>query len=414
MRNINKYRSSVIILLILFLSILIFSKCINSNDTKKISTAKYTYADFAGSASCGGCHKSIYDSHIHTAHFHTSEPATAKSIMGSFDAGKNTFRFSSGGIVEMRKEGDAFYQVGYMNGAEAKKQRFDITVGSGTKGQSYLTWADSNLLQMPITYFTPADKWSNSPGYPDRMAFGRPITSRCLECHITYAEKMSEPFAEPVALDKNRLMLGVDCERCHGPGAKHVAFQTQNPNEKTARFIINPASFSRQQSLDMCAFCHGGRLKKTKPSFEFTAGDKLWDYFVMDTAAKDANTIDVHGNQYGLLAASKCFKNSKILTCVTCHNTHENEKGKTALFSQRCATCHNDKHDGAVLCKMTKTIGPQISKNCTGCHMPEEPSMAIAVLLQDDVIPTRASMHTHLIKPYPEETQKILAFLKKN
>jgi hypothetical protein len=413
MRNIKKYRSSLIILFTFFLSILFFTQCNNSGNSKKSSQAKYVYADFAGSASCAGCHKSIYESHIHTAHFHTSEAATAKSIMGSFDSGKNTFRFSTGGIVAMEQQGDNFYQVGYIGGIERRRERFDITVGSGTKGQSYLTWADSNLHQLPITYFTAANHWSNSPGYPDKMGFGRAITSRCLECHITFAEKMSEPLAEPVALNKNRLMLGVDCERCHGPGAKHVEFQTQNPNEKIARFIINPASFSRQQSLDMCAICHGGRLQKTKPSFEFTAGDKLSDYFMIDTVAKDVNTIDVHGNQYGLLSASKCFKNSKTLTCNTCHNTHENEKGKTALFSQRCTTCHNDKHADAVLCKLTKTIGPQINNSCTGCHMPEMPSMAIAVLLQDDVIPTRASMHTHLIKPYPEESQKILAFLKK-
>ena len=57
--------------------------------------------------------------------------------------------------------------------------------------------------------------------------------------------------------------MGVDCEKCHGPAARHVEFQTQNPKETIAKFIINPAGFSRQQSLDMCALCHGGRLQKT-------------------------------------------------------------------------------------------------------------------------------------------------------
>jgi hypothetical protein len=33
------------------------------------------------------------------------------------------------------------------------------------------------------------------------------------------------------------------------------------------------------------------------------------------------------------LAESKCFKNSKTLTCVTCHNTPDDEVGKTASFS---------------------------------------------------------------------------------
>ena len=137
------------------------------------------------------------------------------------------------------------------------------------------------------------------------------------------------------------------------------------------------------------------------------------DYFVIDTAGRDINSIDVHGNQYGLLAASKCFKMSATLTCNTCHNPHENEKGKVAVFSQRCISCHNGGHDNAPLCKMTATLKEEvISKDCISCHMPEQPSMAIAVLLQGQHTPAAALMHTHLIKNYPEETQKILALLK--
>ena len=208
--------------------------------------------------------------------------------------------------------------------------------------------------------------------------------------------------------------MGVTCEKCHGPAAKHVEFQTQNPTVKTAKFIINPASFSRQQSLDQCALCHGGRLQKTKPSFEFTAGDKLADYFLIEPVSADVNSIDVHGNQYGLLKASKCFLKSNTLTCNTCHDPHKNEKGNAALFSQRCISCHNDKHADAVLCKMTASLGNDIHNNCINCHMPQQPSMAIAVMLQGAAMPAPALMHTHLIKTYPEETKKFLAFIKKH
>lgn len=413
MKRMAIIRRSTAIISGIVVSVFLLVTCIAKQGKDKALIKNHDGELFAGSVTCAGCHKNIYDTHISTAHFHTSEIASEKNIKGSFDPGKNIFRFSTGGVVEMSKREGGFYQVAYINGVEKKSQRFDIVFGSGTKGQSYLTWADTNLFQLPITYFTAVEQWSNSPGYPDKIAFDRPITSRCLECHVTYADKLSEPFKEPVAIDKNRIIMGVDCERCHGPAAKHVAFQSQNPNEKAAKFIINPASFSRQQSLDMCALCHEGGLKKTKPSFEFTAGDKLSDYFVNDTVSKDASNIDVHGNQYGLLAASKCFRLSKTLTCITCHNTHENEKGKTALFSQRCTGCHNNTHADAVLCKMTKAIGPKINENCTNCHMPQMASRAVAVLLQDDVIPTPALMHTHLIKVYPDQTKKILAFLKK-
>ena len=413
MHSIIKYRSSAISLFAISFCIFLLTKCINNEKDKSDAAVKTgRYEKFAGSDKCISCHTDIYDTHIQTAHFLTSAVASEKNIKGSFDTGKNTFVYSNGSLIAMQKRADGFYQAAYINGVEKKSQRFDMVIGSGTKGQSYTTWLHSRLLQLPITYFTSTGQWSNSPGYPNKIAFNRPITSRCLECHATYVDKTSAEGIEPEEFDKNRMLLGVDCEKCHGPAEKHVEFQTQNPAEKTGKFIINPALFSRQQSLDMCAVCHGGRLQKTKPSFEFTSGDKLADYFLIDTTTKDANSIDVHGNQYGLLVSSKCFRMSKTLTCNTCHNTHENEKGKTALFSQRCIGCHTGKHTDAVLCKMTASIGPEINKNCTNCHMPKMQSMAIAVLLQGNDMPTPALIHTHLIKVYPDETEKILAFLK--
>lgn len=393
------------------LSVFFLNECINKEKNKSDAGSKYS--EYAGSASCIKCHKNIYDSHIKTAHFQTSSLASQESIRGSFKEGENKFVFTNDRVVSMEKRADSFYQVAYINGIEKKSQRFDIVIGSGTKGQSYASWVGNKLVQMPITYFTSANQWCNSPGYPDRIAFNRPITSRCLECHTTYVEKTSDEGVEPESFDKNKMLLGVDCEKCHGPAAKHVEFQTQNPDEKKGKFIINPAAFSRQQILDLCALCHGGRLEKIKPSFEFTAGDKLTDYFRIDTVGRSVDAIDVHGNQFGLLQASKCFQMSTTLTCITCHNSHENEKGNVALFSQRCLSCHNNSHDVGMTCKMTATLGAVINQNCTRCHMPEQPSMAIAVLLQGNPFPVPATMHTHLIKIYPEETKKVIAFLKK-
>ena len=167
--------------------------------------------------------------------------------------------------------------------------------------------------------------------------------------------------------------------------------------------MINPASFSKQQNLDLCALCHGGRLQKTKPSFGFVAGDKLTDFFMVDTTSPDPEHIDVHGNQYGLLRSSKCFMISQTMTCTTCHNPHENERGKIALFSQRCMTCHNKEHNN--FCKITGA-GPSIVQNCIDCHMPLKPSKSITELLPGERIPTAAMIRSHLIRVYPEETIK--------
>ncbi len=399
----------------IMLCVFFLTKCVNKNQTDSGTVPSKTSqrALFAGSEACAGCHKDIVESHKQTAHFQTSMNADEKAIHGNFEKGRNSFLYDDGALMAMEHRGDSFYQVAYINGVEKKKQAFNLVIGSGTKGQSFASWAGDKLVQMPITWFSSANQWSNSPGYPNKVAFNRLITSRCLECHATYAENISAAGAEPEIFNRNTMIIGVDCERCHGAAEKHVEFQTANPTEKKAKFIINPASFSRQQSLDLCALCHGGRLQKTTASFSFTAGDRLSDFFKIDSTSPDVNSIDVHGNQLGLLKASKCFMMSDTLTCNTCHDPHQNEKTNPVVYSQRCMSCHNNDHNDSKVCKMTASITTvAIKENCIGCHMPEQQSRAIAVLLQGQQIPTPALMHTHLIKNYPSETAKVLAFLK--
>ncbi|MGZ3851553.1 MAG: multiheme c-type cytochrome [Flavisolibacter sp.] len=370
------------------------------------------FKKFAGSMVCANCHKDIYQKHLLTEHHLTSSTINSKNVIGSFENGKNVFHFSPFVNVKMEQRDSGYFQVEYNNGVEVKNGRFDMVIGSGRKGQSYLSWVRNRLVQLPITYFTPAQAWSNSPGYnPHVPMFNRPITSRCLECHSTYFERISDSSQRLEAFDHNKIIFGVDCERCHGPGADHVEFQTKNPAVKTAKYIVNPGKLSRERLLDLCSLCHGGALTKTKPSFSFVAGDTLSNYFRLQTAMWNADNIDVHGNQFGLLALSKCFVNSK-LTCVTCHNVHENEDGKIETFSQRCVTCHSDSH--GKVCKLTAAIGPTITQNCIDCHMPKQMSHAVAVYLQGDDVPTSAWMRTHYIKIYSDESQRFLNQLKQS
>ena len=170
---------------------------------------------------------------------------------------------------------------------------------------------------------------------------------------------------EPEEFDHYQILYGVDCEKCHGPGAKHVEYQTQNPKEIKAKYIINPAMLSRGPRV---VYAKAGA--KDKAFFRIYASEKLSDYLLIDTSDRNTNTIDVHGNQYGLLSESKCFRMSATLTCVTCHNPHENERGKVALFSQRCMTCHNKEH--GTFCKINPVQVSSIKTNCIDCHMPKE------------------------------------------
>lgn len=411
MKIIKNIKRSFLVIVLIASVIFLLTQCINNTKTKnETATTKIKNVQdqqFAGSIVCAKCHQSIYETHIHTAHYLTSRPAHAQYIKGSFEEGKNTFAFNPYVIVAAEKTDSAFYQVEYINGIAQRRERFDIVTGSGKRGQTYLYWNDNNLFQLPMFYFATKNEWANSPGYPGKVIFNRQITSRCLECHSTYVQKISDAAKEPEEFDSSKIIYGVDCEKCHGPGERHVEYQFQNPNETKGKYIINPVSFSRKQNLNLCALCHGGRLFKTKPSFSFEAGDTLSNYFSIDidTLGKNAADIDVHGNQYGLLAASQCFKMSEM-TCTTCHNPHENETGKVELFSQRCMTCHNTEHGN--FCKLNDLSVSVLKQNCIDCHMPELPSKNIVFIEQGSKIPAKASMRSHYIKIYPKETKKVM------
>ncbi len=407
-------KRSVTVILLIGSCFFILIQCINNgkkesdekeknNSTSQIRNINFK--QFAGEAACLTCHKNIYDSFVHTSHFLTSQPAIEKYIKGSFEKGKNIFSFHPGLYVEMEKTDSGFFQTAYSNGVEKISKRFDIITGSGAKGQTYLSWRNNELFQLPISYLTSANEWANSPGYPKKIVYNRPVTSRCLECHSTYVTVLSAPGKEPEEYDHNEILYGVECEKCHGPGANHVTYEMQHPKDLVGKYIINPATFTRQQSLDLCALCHGGRLQKTTPSFEFIAGDTLANYFVKDNSGPTISEIDVHGNQYGLLQESKCFQMSGM-TCLTCHNTHEYERGKEALFSQRCMACHNKEH--GTFCKINSLSVASIKSNCIDCHMPKQPSMSVALLLQGHDEPTPALIHTHLIKVYQDATKKFI------
>ncbi|SFW75919.1 Cytochrome c554 and c-prime [Chitinophaga sancti] len=180
-------------------------------------------------------------------------------------------------------------------------------------------WNDNKLFQLPVSYYSPLSTWCNSPGYSTSfIKFDRIIPAECLECHGTYAKVEEDENNEPV-YDKTQIIFGIDCERCHGPAADHVAFHKEHPEEKNPKNIIIIKQLTRQQRLDGCALCHSGFRQAIQQRFSFTIGDSLDAYSMAGYSSDSISTLDVHGNQYGLLMSSKCFKMSNQLDCSSLH-----------------------------------------------------------------------------------------------
>jgi hypothetical protein len=397
----KKYYVLIVLTALIFLGSLLSSGfgLINTDRTQNLPDSL-----FAGSESCRRCHQSIYDSFKTTAHSLTSVPAEAKYIKGDFDAKRNRFVYNKFMEVLLEKKNNSFFQTAYINGVSLQSEPFDVVIGSGRKGQTYLYWKDDQLLQLPVSYYTPTHSWCNSPGYPlSLIRFDRVIPANCMECHGSYAK--FDEANNTTYFDKSSIIYGVNCERCHGPAAKHVRFHLENPKEKLASFILTKKDLSRQQSLDVCALCHGGARQSVRPPFSFAAGDKLTDFSLPTYTDDSASLLDVHGNQYGLLTASKCFKQSQM-NCASCHNVHKEEINVPKLYSSRCMNCHNDASHNT--CTLPETPGLVLSDNCIDCHMPSLPSKKIFLQSSDPDKSSPDFVRTHLVAIYPEITKLVL------
>jgi hypothetical protein len=408
----NKRNLFLALVLAIPFVIIFFSQCLTSGSAKPDPRGEI----FAGSATCVKCHKDVYDSYIHTAHFTSTRPAAESTMYGDFHTGSNIFYFKGSKVVMEKRNGD-LYQVSYKNGKEVEAQKFDITFGN-TKAESYLYWKGDGLFQLPMSYFKKLHSWTNSPGFDTTHAnFNRGIGRRCFECHASYIKPLPAVTAsldQPVLFDKSSLIMGIDCERCHGPAADHVNFHTIYPEVKEAKYIKTYASLTRSQKMDMCATCHSGNAgHMLKSIFTFKPGDRLSDFkeITFSHQVIDSAKMDVHGNQAQLLSSSKCFMYSKM-DCATCHNVHKSEKQlNLAIYSQKCISCHNATTHNE--CKLTPQIGGMIKNNCVDCHMPARSSHVISVQTSGGGSAVPYLVRTHHIAIYKDAAQEVKNNLKK-
>ncbi|MEO1526600.1 MAG: multiheme c-type cytochrome [Planctomycetota bacterium] len=321
-----------------------------------------TNPGFVGAQKCESCHREKYDSFIHTAHFRTSRIATPDQVAGHFESGRNELQTSLADVsFSMAADDDGMWQRASFFGWQFETP-IDLVFGSSKMGESHVFWNNEKLFQANCSYLTASDQWINSPGFTDGHAtYDRPILPGCIECHTTYVDvrKMPNHYTPQT------LILGVSCERCHGPAQQHVEFHETHPDEKQSRFMSVPSALSRQQQLDVCGQCHSSNKRlNDRPAFQFRPGDRLEDHYdFYEPDQGEANEVHT-SNQSARLARSVCFQESEM-GCVECHNPHRNERGDMPLFSKRCLKCHQTDQ-----CGMADDMGPSLADNCIDCHMP--------------------------------------------
>ena len=378
----------------LFAAVVLFTLLTMAASSKKEPISPESYV---GDDKCLSCHadKRTY---LQTAHHLTSSLPTRETIKGNFAYGQNVLKTTNPDLsFRMDATANGFTEtalIGAAPDAIARTERLDLVIGSGRKGQTYLYWKGDRLFELPVSYWTELNSWVNSPGYVDDFPnFERPVPPRCLECHATYFDSLTSQGPSN-RYKKSGFVLGISCEKCHGPGKEHVARSAAGRATSAGEAIVNPAKLPRDRQLDICAVCHAGiGVALLAPAFSYTPGKPLQDY--IELVVPDPNVkIDVHGNQVMLLQRSRCFESSPAMSCTTCHDVHVQQRN-AAGFSNRCLTCH--KEDS---CGEFKTKGPAIATNCIDCHMPIQESNLIVSGFEGKQV--RAKLRSHWIRIYPQ------------
>lgn len=309
-------------------------------------------SEYAGPSSCAPCHAAKF----------ASQPKTPMGLAAVLADGAPILRshpdltFSVGAYhYQIKREGEhSVYTV--TDGAHTQSANLLWAFGTSRVGQSYLfKREDGNFYEARVTYFTSLKNLGFTPARDlaapkdveeamDRMVSPAEI-SRCFACHTT-ASAIGDSF------DEKNLIPGVTCEACHGPGAKHVAAMKELMNGKLDTDqgnIFNSAHLSPADSVDFCGACHS----------------TWWD--VKLTGGKGVSTT--RSAPYRLVM-SKCWgKGDARLTCIACHDPHQQLQTNTAAYDHACLKCHvasvrekpTADHPGAAC--------PVATKNCASCHM---------------------------------------------
>lgn len=335
---------------------------------------------FVGSAVCAECHENVAAEYAKNAMARSLETVKPSASDDNVIAEFSTVNGVSYSVEE--SDGRVWHHERRVSkdGEELYDQRIamDISIGSGTRGHSYLFNAAGRLYQSPVTWYTDGDRWDLSPGYRPggHHRFDRQVTHACLSCHagrVNIHETDYNCFAEsPIA------EASISCERCHGPGKDHVAFRLsldRSPDE--ADPILNPASLDSARKDAVCNQCHlaGKRrvLRYGRSEFDFRPGMHVGDVWVsfVKTAGVQAGTAGAV-SQVEQMYESRCYQGSADqMSCVTCHDHHGiPPKDQVAdFYRQRCLQCHGDDQQS---CSEDLSVRQQepYADSCIACHMP--------------------------------------------
>ena len=369
--------------------------------------------DYADPKLCAACHPAIAATYRQNGMGRSFSVPRPDILIEDFARNNSYYHPASDTHYQMLRRGDRIFQRRYQLGRDGQEtnvdeKEVDYIVGSGNHMRTYVHRnTDGTLLQLPLAWY--AEKggyWAMNPGFdsPEYPYALRRIGYDCMFCHNAYPRAPAgHDRLGDMPVYSGQLPQGIDCQRCHGPGQKHVQFAS-TPGAKPEAIrgaIVNPARLNPDLRMDVCSQCH---LKTTefrlphaikrydRPDFSYRPGEPLAEFALTFDAAPGPARIDRFETASAVtrLRESQCFRRSQgALTCTTCHNPHDVRHGSAAatVYNKVCTGCH-----AKMLARALAAGRHTASGACIDCHMPKRRTEDIVhMTVTDHLIPRSPS-----------------------
>jgi hypothetical protein len=300
-------------------------------------------------ATCGTCHAGVVNSYAHAPMRHAMEPAATNPTLiahPNLTVQQNGYSYSV-----QTKDGQSTYTVSDATGTLS----LPIHWVFGQHSQTFVLEKDGKLYESLVSYFPREQDLATTPGdeqlKPKNLteAMGRELSQweslMCFNCHASGATAGTQ-------LTLHKLTTGLECERCHAGAQQHL-LDAQSDNFKTL-----PKSLRRMSAGEVSNFC--GQCHRT------------WETVVRNHWK---GVAFVRFQPYRL-QNSKCFAaDDPRISCLACHNPHQQVNHDQAFYDKKCLACHGETNAattaaGPAAAPAAKPC-PVAKANCSTCHMPK-------------------------------------------
>ena len=353
-----------------------------SKSDRPVSPVDPSIVDYVGSAACRDCHPEVWEKYQSHPMAQSFAKVTAASPIEDYvgptefaPPGNRRYR------VERTAEGVQHHEVMVDRLGEViydQSVHVDYALGSGKRGRAYVIDRDGLMFKSSISWYSKEKEWTLSPDYlpESHKRFERRVTGGCLTCHSglpNFVRGEPDRFGQPPFLEE-----AIGCERCHGPGRKHIAARESGEIDNDP--IVNPGRLEVDRREAVCAQCHlhgESRVLRTgRTAHDFRPGERLEDNWLVFVKSHETGLTRSGraASQVEHMVSSVCFERSAgRMGCISCHDPHSIPvaSDKDEFFRQRCLKCHAD--HGCSLPQSDREAAPHFD-NCTKCHMPSVPS----------------------------------------